>query len=379
MHQEGQLHGSATREQIKTGPGQVASGLGAEGMVREYSAVAAQRGTALYPEPLERMLADFGRSMKSSMEALLLSQSNLPAALVEALKAKKAKGEDEEEEDEEESEVVEINASKKAKDFLRKARKLAKDLDVLKADMEDCDTSAERKAARKAIKSLEHDLGAVLGKAQVFAYAASDAELKKSIRLIASKADVEVVQEEEEDEEEEEESKSKKAAAKAAEEAAEATAKAAKEAAEKAKTDDKGHQADRQDPANGNQAAAAKTVDNETLSKLEKALSGMDTLKMEVRQMMDVISGKSKVADLVPDLSKAKVADIDSVTDKIEEMEESGQLTPIEACAARDIASLAKAAAEGTMPASRVRERLEKTSSNVVALFKAVPGIQLAA
>ena len=55
----------------------------------------------------------------------------------------------------------------------------------------------------------------------------------------------------------------------------------------------------------------------------------------------------------------------------IEDMEDAGQLTPSDALAARDIASLAKAHGEGVVPYARVQERLEKSTSNVITLFKA--------
>lgn len=380
---DNRLHGSATRQEIKVGPGQESSGRGAERMVREYSNPAPQHGVALDPESLARDLSFMANSMKSLSDGI----SALPAAIVEAMKAKKTS---EDEEDEEESKVVEINASKKAKESLVKARRLVTRIETLKSEMDDCEGD-ERKAKRKSVKALIKELGQLLAKAQLFAYAADNSELKKSVRVIAAKADINVVQEEEEDEEEEDDEKKKARKAKEDAEAAAAKAAAAEalknavgtavtealkaagiDLSKKAKTDDKGNQCDDADPKTGNQAASAKASGefDELKSKLEESLKGNDALKLQLNQLFDVVAGKTKLSDLIPDLSKAKPTDIIPITEKIDDMEEAGQLTVVEAAAAREIASLAKASAEGTMPYSRVSERLQKTTSNVVELFK---------
>ena len=252
LWQNGELMRPATKEEVKTGPEQATSGNGAERMIRDYSSPAAQMGIQLMAEEFGRALAPMSASMKAisqGMAILLENQGKLPTQLTEALvaaeaaakakKAKKAEGEDEEDEEDEESEVVEINASK-AQRCLRKAKQLLRKIDIAKAEMEEAeedDDKDAKKAARKAIKSLELALSHVLGDARMHAYAASSAELKKSVRTIAVKADIDVVQEEEEeDDEEEEDGKSKKAkAAKAAADAAKSAEEAAAKAAAEAK------------------------------------------------------------------------------------------------------------------------------------------------
>ena len=395
QHTDGQLHGSATREQVKVGPGQEASGAGAERMIRDYASPARQRGTALYPEPLEQMLDGFGRAVKSladGVTTLIETQKTLPSQIVEAMTAKAAKkADDEEEEDEEESEVVEINASKKAKSAIRKAKKLIADIETLKSEIEDMEPSAERREKRASCKALQKDLAKILRKALELAYAAGAAsgkdeklvakaaDLKKEIRTIATKADINVVQEEEEDEEEEDEKEKAKKAAKAladAEAAKAAAAAAGNGESDKAKTDDKGHQADRQDPKNGNQAAASKSTEEAISSiskRLEDALTGMGVLQGDLRTVMDVVSGKSRMSTAIPDVSsiaKAKPEEIASVLEQIDDLEDAGQLNSIEVSAAREIAGMAKAVAEGTLPKARLEERLQKSTANVVSIFK---------
>lgn len=343
---EGQLNKTATREELNIGPGQEASGAGAEKMTREYSNPAAQHhGIEQAVERLGAMFTGFGKSL-DAMTALMKANTDGNAAIKALLvQSIVAKAKDEEDEEDDESEVVEINASR-AKSKIEAAKALVKAI-------KKSDDPAEIKALRKSLVS-------ALAKGQLYAFAANSVELKKSIKDIAAKADIEVVQEEEEEDDEEGEAKSL----------------TAKPAAAKATTDDQGNQADKEDNKNGNQEAAAKATElsNADLQKkLADALSGMAMLETTVKGMMDVVSGKSKIVDQLPvDISKAKPDAIQAILDQVENMESANNISNADAMAARAIASMTKQASEGKMDGAIAKARLEKSSPTVRALFAQV-------
>jgi hypothetical protein len=66
---EGNMDKAATSEEIKTGPGERASGGGAEKMVRDYSSPTSQSGTTLTAEKLARLLGPINNSVKALIEA----------------------------------------------------------------------------------------------------------------------------------------------------------------------------------------------------------------------------------------------------------------------------------------------------------------------
>lgn len=366
---KGNTNKSPTREELKIGPGEEASGGGAEKMIGDYSNPARQmHGIEQVAERFGAMFDGFGRAMKAMMDA---QKANFEATtqsnqLLKAILVKATEGEEEEEEEdeEEESEVVEINAAR-GKSYIAEAKKLLRKAATLKADMEDMDDKAEKKTCKAEIKKLVKSAIKKLLKARNAAYAAKSAELKKSIHdLMASheisKADINVVQEEEEEEEDEEEEEGSGKSA---------TAAAAKAAAEKAKHDDKGNQADKLDPATGNQDAAAKAAADLALkSKLEDALNGIGVLQTTVSGLMDVVAGKTKLADMSP-VVKAETVHVDTIYEKILAAEDSGMITDLDAFAARDIASKIELAKSGKYDMAFVNDRISKTSSAVKALF----------
>lgn len=361
---------SATKEEVKVGPTQEASGGGAEKMIGDYSSPARQmHGVASVPEKLDAMLGRLGavgkaieslaNAQKATFEALGKNNTLLVTMISEAAKGTKPaveakKGEDEEDEEDEESEVVEINEGK-AKKSLRQAKALIKARDAKKAEMEEEEEEEKCKALKAEIKSLEKQIAKILGKARTAAYAASSDELKKSVRMVATKADINVVQEEEEEEDEEEEGKSRKSETPAAD-------------TSKAKTDDKGHQADTMDSSNGNQSAAAKAEAEAFKTKLDGALKGIEILSTDIRGMMDVVAGKSKVIDHTV-IKSAGDVDTGSLMDKISAAEESGQINAIDAMGARDIASKLTLAKAGKIDIAFVNDRILKTTSAVRAIF----------
>ena len=75
--QEGEMHTHATKEEIKVGPPQSASGSGATKMIGEYSHNAPQHGTTLTTEQLGEELGQ----MRGYMKALAQGQSKMTEAL----------------------------------------------------------------------------------------------------------------------------------------------------------------------------------------------------------------------------------------------------------------------------------------------------------
>lgn len=375
---EGHTNKSITAEELKVGPSEESSGGGAEKMVRDYSSPAHQmHGVAATPEKLDAMMRGFGKSF----EMLAEGQAKIAAVLVAVLK-KAEEEEEDEEESEEESEVVEINASR-GKSRLARAKSLLDKLAALKSELEDESDKDARKALRTQIKSLTKKIGVILGKARTNAYAAKDAELKKSIRAFILKADINVVQEEEEEEEDDEEEESGKSAAaaaaeaakKAAEEAAtkkaaeEAAAKAAAEAAAKTKNDAHGNQADRSQPDGGaaNQAAQAKAVEK-VQTDIGEALKGLSMLQGTVKDLMEVIAGRSKLADKLPVIKATTPTD--KIKEALDAAETSGTLNDVDLFAARDIATKLELVKSGTIDASIVQDRLRKATTAVQLIFK---------
>jgi hypothetical protein len=341
---EGQTNKTASREEIKIGPGEAASGMGAEKMVRDYSNPAPQHhGIEQAVERLANMFEGFGKSMTDGMATMKADQSAVKALLVQMAISKAS--EDDEEEDEEESEVVEINASR-GKSRIDQAKVLIKSLKKAKTD--------EAKAAIKA------ELTKLFAKAQInFMVAKSKADRTALYELAAkagiTKADINVVQEEEEDEEEEEEKRKSAPVA---------------DVTTKAVTDDKGNQADREDNKNGNQEAAAKAaVDANSKTQLDAALKGIAVLETSVKGLMDIVSGKSRVADQIPNIAKATPDVIQVILDTIEQQENSGAIAQADAMAARDIAVMTRLSSEGKFDGAIVKARLEKSSGTVRAIF----------
>ena len=347
---EGMVNKSPTREEINIGPGEESSGRGAEKMVRDYSNPAPQHhGIEQAVERFGAMFEGFGKSMLSQQAAFLkaIQEDNkaIKALVVQSIIAK-GESEDDEEEDEEESEVVEINASR-AKSKIEEAKKLIK---ALKKATTDEDKAKIRKALIKALESA--NFAVTLCKSE---------DITKAFAAVLAKADINVVQEEEEDEEEEEEAGKAKSAA--------VTDDAG---AAKAKKDDQGNQADREDPTNGNQAAAAKAQAAElakTQTQITDALKGLATLETSVKGMMDIVMGRTKIAETLPDIAKAKPDAITALIANIHEMQDSGTITPADAAAALDIASQTRHAAAGNLDQAIVKSRLEKSSNTVRTLF----------
>jgi hypothetical protein len=354
--EEGHMHEHISREVIRTGPEQKASGDGAEKMIRDYSNVATQQaGIMQQAESLARLIAPIAASSKAqtaAVTALIENVKSLNVTLA-ALVTAKAEGEDKmvEEDDEDEKETKEMAAEKakslvaRAKILLTKAKKAEGDAMMVEDDEE------EEKACKKKAKAFRKQAAVLLGKARTAAFVAGDRETRKSIAQIAAKSDITVV---EDDEDEDDDEKEK-----------------AKAAAEKAKGHDAaGNQADFSNK-DGNQDSTAVKAVSEMSGKVEEALKGFGMLSMELKDMMNVVSGRSKGTGAVPEFTKSAVDPTLALVNKIEELEDAGQLSDTDAFAARDIVSKMTAARAGQLDASIVHDRIAKSTLPVQMLFKA--------
>lgn len=352
--QEGQGHGAATAEEIKVGPAQAATGSNTGKMNSEYSDNAPQHGVQLDAEKLQRNLRALGASSKAQTEALSLivdtikSHGALLTAIMAVSKAEddeekdveKAEGSDEDKEFMEKAEATSKTLIEQAKAAISRAKALRKAME----DMDEDDDKAEMKAARKKARTLEKSAGFLLGKARTQAFVAGNVELRKSIVDIAIKADVDVLEGDEVDEKDDL-----------------GKSKDDEDAAEKAKTNDAGHQADHQDPANGNQAATAKA--------LTDALSGIKALHTTINGMMDVVSGKSRVAPVGQEVVKKALENPESILTRISAMADNNMLSGGEVVMAKRITGMIGSVADGKLDQSIMKSQLDKAPAAVKALF----------
>ncbi len=350
----GNVHVPASKEEIKTGPTQEASGAGAEKMVREYSQPAPQHGVTEIADKFERGLRIVASSMKAQTDAIQLlieSQKSMAATLLKASTVVKA-DEDEEDEEEDESEVVEIKESKaKAVSLFKKATALLKQAKSFGDEAEIEDDEATKKALVTKSKLFRKRAAELLSKARSNAIIGNDDATLKSILKAAKKADIDVVQEEEEEDEEDEEAKAKAKGADAA-----------------------GNQADKIDPASGNQADAAKSKQvDEAIAVAKKAeetvaavLAGVQTLNGTVAGMMSVIGGMSRSSLTVQPVVKADPAPESPDFDKqIALARATGTLTEAGARTARDIIEKGELAKAGHFDVSTIPALIMKASPEV--------------
>lgn len=101
---EGMVNKAPAREELNIGPGQEASGRGAEKMVKEYSNPATQHhGIEQAVEKLGDMFMGFGKAMTAHMEKMSQDQAAMKSLMVQSIISKaESEEEDDEEEDEEE-------------------------------------------------------------------------------------------------------------------------------------------------------------------------------------------------------------------------------------------------------------------------------------
>lgn len=356
---KGQMHAVPSSEQIKVGPGQSASGGGAEHMVREYSNPAPQKGIQLEAERLEaelgpmrgyaKAIADGHNGLCASFDELSGIVKNVvdqnmrlkivTAALIKAVE----KGEDEEKGDDDKEEKFEINASK-AQEAYAKARALLKKSRSIKAAMKAASDAghigalkAQSKLFKKAAqgyfnKAAEYSKAggarAVVTRKALDEFFAANPALKSEEALDAS------------------------ALRKAAIKARKDWKAAVKSASEIKKDDDAGNQADEEKHENGNQADHAAKAEVEVMAKqVQDAVNGMAMLETTVKGLMETISnrpvnGKVEPLALVKADPEAQFRKLDAT---IEKWADENRLDTANEHRARDVVKMLSAVKAGSV------------------------------
>lgn len=376
LRTDGQQHAVPTREEIKTGPGQSASGAGAERMIREYSRPAPQAGVTTEAMRLADILEDFGRSMKAMADATKAQQVLLTTLVTKAA--------DEDAEEDEEEKEAKSHSKARAETLISRAKKLLAKAEDEEEKEDEEDDDAKSKAHRRAARGFKKRASMLLGKAQVHALAADSDDLKKAIRLTAAKFDI-AVKAESDDDEEDDEDKSEKARQEAADTAkaeAEKKAKDEAEAAAKAEADkdSKGNQADKQNKENYNQDDSAQKAVNAMSAQVEEALKGLRTLQGNVASLMDTVAGRSrnagadgKPAPVHPDLFAFVKADprgaIEKIQGEIEKAVEGGALDGNQEMLAMNLLSKVDAFQKGVIAKNVVDGLLSVAPAAVQQIF----------
>lgn len=386
----GQMHKSPTAEEIKVGPTQHSSGGGAEKMIREYSNPAPQDGTNTVPERLAAELHHFSgyaRALGTGFDSLRKGQEAL-TNVVTAMLTKQA-GDAESVEPNEASQFAAIFASK-AEQSLRAAKSVLKKTRELRDGLDEV-SGADRKALKSQIRDLRKRAARLSLDALAATYAAKSedadpaADVRKSLHDLmeddaALKADMSAMHDKDKDKDEEK--KTKKAIKRAAKKAAEKAAKkAAKRAAaeppktETTKADDKGNQADKQDPETKNQDDAAKkaTLTDEDRALLSKALEGHGVLQGKLHEMFDLIAGRPTSTKATEPLELMKGEPVHvamTLNTRIEEAVASGRLDTGAEMKARDLLQKSTAVREGALSEEAWKTMVRNSPSSVQEIFR---------
>lgn len=338
-----------TKQEIRTGPSEEASGAGTERMISHYSPnQATQMGIVLMAEKFEKLIAPMATSMKAIVDG--------QKSLVDLMTPLAVKAKDDDEDEEEEEEVVEVNASR-AKSLIAKAEKMLKSAKAMAEEAEDEDDEEKARKARRESRKLMKAAGKLLLRARSRAYAAQakGKELRVAIRTLIVKADISVSQEEEEEDEEK----------------AKAGMDAARNQADHPNAD--GNQDDSAEKARGAAAEAAKATEAAKIAeaakagefdeaRLKKALedAGIPMLSMKVNEVMDVLSGRSRVQAAPSfDLAKAKLNYVEGRLAAITAAKAAGRLTETDESIVRDLLNMHKNAEAGNIDMSIVKSRLQ--------------------
>lgn len=382
---KGQTHAVPSSEMIKVGPGQSASGGGAEHMVKEYSNPAPQKGLVLEAERLEAELGPmrgYAKSIADKHNALctyfdesfgavgkslnMLQEQNQRLTIVAAglLKALE-KGEDEKgDDDEEKEEKFEINASKAAETYA-KARALLKKSRSIRAQMKANSDAGHISALKAQAKLYKNAAKAYLSKAMQYASAG------KSRAVVTRKALEDFFAANPALKAEYDPNVSAKALAKAAKKAH------AEWKATLKKADDEGNQADKENKENGNQDDSAKAqpvADAEIKSQLENALKGIGMLSGNVKDLMDAVAGRPvtpPVTPATPAVSKAGAVDrLTKLDQTIEQYASEGRIDNATENKARDLMQKLDAVQKGVMHEGTFNAMIAGSAQVVQEIFR---------
>ncbi len=137
--------------------------------------------------------------------------------------------------------------------------------------------------------------------------------------------------------------------------------------------DDKGMQADRQDPETKNQDDSAKaTAVADMATKVDDAMKGLGMLKTTVAGLMDVIAGKPINPDNVQPLALMKgdpVVVTKSIQDKIEQAVDDETIDPAAEIRARDLLVKLTGVRNGIISEETFRSALRQSPHSVQQIF----------
>jgi hypothetical protein len=389
---EGQMHRAPTKEEIKTGPVQAASGGGAERMIAEYSRPAPQDGTVTVPAQLAAELGQMRGYMKSQAELvgkLMKGQETLTSVLTAFLtkEAAQASGVDENAETRFSNIYV-----RKAQGFAAAARIALAKAGSIREGLGELQPEA-RKIAKAQIKDLRKRAARLVSKSLEAAFAAKSEdsdpalEVRKAMTVLLDgdeslKADVSAFHEkdERENEEKREKKKMKKAIKAIARKVAQKAAKKAKAAADAAAAQAGGEaaktqmQADSQDKDSKNQAAKPTTEKTINPDDLKKALEGLGILEGKISDVMEIVAGRpvtnnvGKPLELLKsDTGASKLIEISS---RIDEAVASDRMDTGAEMKARDLLQKVDAVRRGVMSQDLWQQQLLQAPQSVKDVFQ---------
>ncbi len=324
-------HGLPSREEIKFGPEEAASGGGASKMVREYSRFATQQGLA---EAYDRMSRDLDKMKKAfaEMSTQIKSHSDILTTVVDTF-IKSEKKEDKEEKKEEKEEM------EKAKSYQKKAR-----TSILKAEDEDEEKEDRKEEVEKAKSHLKKAKDILLKAHEDAKDDKEEEEVEKSLsevkKLSKRVSEIESSLKKAEEEEKEKREKEEK----------EKVEKAEKEKKEKEEAD--------------------KSKNQDEFATSKAAIE--EIAKKSIFEVFDTLMSQSKGGS-VPDLRKADLKPV--LEKKAEELEykyESGEISSSDFMFAKSLLLKADMALKGELDFGVVKNLMIQAPTSVREIFKPI-------
>ena len=398
--ESGKMHAVPTKDEIKVGPTEHASGGGAEKMVKDYSNPAPQHGIQLEAERLANELGQMRGYMRSNAETMdRISKHNTTlTGIVTALLMKSA--EDNDGGDGTEAAAFAEKSARVSRDTFTSAKRLLGKAEKLETNMGDV-KKAERQVIKAQIRALRKRAARLMLNAVNTSFAAKSgdadpaADVRKSVRELVDedrilKADINALHEK--DEKKDEEKKMAKALRKLAKRAAKkAAAKAAKKAAAQAaaageagKSEGTGGaseaaktqmQADKQDPETKNQDDSSKTekAAAEQAEQVKKALEGIGLMQGTMQQVLEIVAGRPLTSGATEPLTLMKGdpgTTFLTIDGRIEDAMADNKLDNGGAMKARDLLQKVSAVRSGAMSEDMWRSMLRQSPPAVQEIFR---------
>lgn len=397
---QGAMHGVPGSDKLKTGPTQHASGGGAEKMVSEYSHPAPQVHLTVESERLAAELGSLRGYAKAQTEVITRISKSQEAmtGVLTALLTKQA-GEEAETGVPGEAASFQKYQAQKANGYYRAFKAVLAKSEQIHDQLDDLELPEARKAAKAQIKDLRKKAARLALKTLAATYAAKSeesdpaAEARKSLHNAMEsdarlKADIAALHDKDRDKDEEKGAKKrmkklfKKAAAKLAKKAAAKAADTAPAggAAKAVSGNDKGNQADRQDPETKNQDDAAKATETtktqeETAADVKKALEGLGLMQGTIQQVFELVAGRPITNNAINPPALMKAGDMTATTvmnvdQKIEDAVAKGELDQMAEMRARDLLMKTEHVREGRMTQDMWDSMLRQAPLSVQQIYR---------